>query len=141
MIFLYRKNCMSFDEYVYALERVWRANKQSRLGEHFRPQHISCPVPIGTPTLVFDISDANAFLASLRGFELHQVKIPRMHSTPRDIVYDTTRLRTLAESEYKFVARHPLFASFAAGYSWSSPRFFSDVGYSKTWSQKPTASG
>ena len=100
-----RRNCLTFDEYVNALERVQKANKESSLNAHFQPQDIACPIPRGTPTLVFDVSVAGDFLAKLRGFELHATKFIHAHATRRDIVYDTTRLRAIAEREYTFVDR------------------------------------
>jgi hypothetical protein len=101
-----KRSCLNFDEYIGALESVHRQGKQHLLNDHFKPQTITCFVPVGKPTLVFDVTAASAFFARLRGFKLHSPKFVHSHSTPRDKTYDTTRLQALACPEYKFVDQY-----------------------------------
>ena len=97
------KRCMNFEEYVVVLEKIHKVNKVTLMNEHFLPQHLACPIPQLTPTLVFDVSMADKFFSRLRGYGMHPVQFYHEHSTPRPQEVDTTRLRELARKEYEFV--------------------------------------
>ena len=100
------QNCLTFNEFADTLERVHRDNKQAELDPHFLPQHIACPLPKNTPTMIVDASQVHMFFTKLRGFTLHKTNYIRVHkSTDRPSYttygqYGMTRLRALSGPEY-----------------------------------------
>ena len=97
--------CMSYDEYVHALTAVHRKGLQPYLNPHFKPQHLSCPIPARSPSIVVDLPLASRILSRLKGYGFHRVTIPHMHATPRGGEgLDTAPLAALSRAESQALA-------------------------------------
>ena len=100
--------CLTFEEYLYALEEVHRLGQQHKLNPHFRPQHLSCPMRKDVPTIAFDVSQI-ATLNQLRGFRLRRAPLLRVHATHHHDNVERLRIPAgaafMTEAERAFVVR------------------------------------
>jgi hypothetical protein len=85
------QHCMSFEDYADAIEQAHAEGNAPRLNAHFRPQHLSCPVPGGadlgqTPTFAGLVAEASGLLKSLHNFGFKRASgyaVQHTHITPR----------------------------------------------------------
>ena len=109
------QRCFHFDEYASALSRVYDLQKQADLDNHFRPQHMACPLSDDVPVLMMNVSQFADFANDFNFLvdEEHDGRYPLhvTHQTDRGNFSmsstDFTHLLKATKDEYNAMKRKP----------------------------------